>query len=273
MAFLRLAHVLLCGVLLLSGATADERLPAAYSRQMHGRNQYWTTTKAITTSIPSETTSTVGEGTSTVGEGTSTVGEGTSTVGEGTSTVGEGTSTVGEGTSTVGEGTSTPPDVTSTPPDSTSTTAVTTVDGSSTATTATTGQTTDPNDVCEGLGNLVRREFHQLSEQEWADYVEAFNLLTNKSSVTRPGLSVYEQFTADHDVFAEHSNPLFLPWHRLMLWEWDKALNAVKPGVVQPYFDWSVSSDNIFADALFGVNRFGNSVATDGNSEVSGIVP
>jgi hypothetical protein len=122
--------------------------------------------------------------------------------------------------------------------------------------------------ACEGLGTIVRREVHQLSDQEWADYVEAFNLLTNKSSVTRPGFSVYEQFTADHDVFAQHSNPLFLAWHRLMLWEWDKALDAVKPGVVQPYFDWSVSSSDIFADSAFDVNRFGNSVATDGSGSV-----
>lgn len=106
-----------------------------------------------------------------------------------------------------------------------------------------------------------------MTNQEWQDYVEAFNLLTTTPHSSGSGRSIYEQFAYEHDVFAEHSNNLFLAWHREMLWKWDVALNSVKPGVAQPYFDWSVSSADIFSDRMFLADRLGGSVSTSGNQE------
>jgi Common central domain of tyrosinase len=102
-----------------------------------------------------------------------------------------------------------------------------------------------------------------MSQDEWTKYVQAFNNLTTTQSGNGNGLSIYEQFTADHDRFAQHSSPLFLAWHRLMLWEWDKALNAAEPGVVQPYFEWAVSADDLFSDSTFSTSRYGGSAGTD----------
>lgn len=110
---------------------------------------------------------------------------------------------------------------------------------------------------CEGLGSIVRKEMKSVTQKEWDDYVDAFDLLCEKPSKTRPGLSVYEQFSADHQEFSEHSNSLFLAWHRVFLWEFDKALHSVKPVVVQPWFEWTLGAGDIFKDDAFGPSRFG----------------
>jgi Common central domain of tyrosinase len=139
----------------------------------------------------------------------------------------------------------------------------TTVSASGTNTTA---STTPTAGVCEGLGTITRKKVTSMTQAEWDSYVEAFNILTTTPSTRRPGLSIYEQFTADHDESAQHNNPLFLAWHRLMLWEWDKALNNAVPGVVQPYFEWAVSANDLFSDPNFEPSRFGGSAAIDGSA-------
>jgi hypothetical protein len=124
--------------------------------------------------------------------------------------------------------------------------------------------------VCDGLGVITRKDIKQMSQREWDDYLAAHKLLrATDSTVMLNGkrLNLYEAFSHAHVVNARHNQPLFGLWHRLMLWEWDKALNRVKPGVVQPYFDWSVSTSDIFADPMFANNRFGGSARTDGSSE------
>lgn len=106
-----------------------------------------------------------------------------------------------------------------------------------------------------------------MSDQEWRDYVEAFKLLTVTPDPSRSGRSIYSQFASDHTEYGEHQNNLFLAWHREQLWKWDVALNSVKPGVMQPYFEWSVSAADIFSDRGFNVDRFGGSESTDGHTE------
>lgn len=107
-----------------------------------------------------------------------------------------------------------------------------------------------------------------MTEEEWRDYVEAFKLLTSTPDPNGSGRSIYAQFAYEHDMFAEHQNNLFLAWHREQLWKWDVALNSVKPGVVQPFFDWSVSSEDIFSDPVFNENRVGGSVGSGGNQDL-----
>lgn len=104
-----------------------------------------------------------------------------------------------------------------------------------------------------------------MTTEEWKDYVEAFKLLTVTLDPSGSGRSIYGQFAYDHDNFAEHQNNLFLAWHRQQLWKWDVALNSVKPGVVQPFFDWSISGEDVFADSMFTADRIGASVRYDGN--------
>lgn len=108
-----------------------------------------------------------------------------------------------------------------------------------------------------------------MSDQEWADYVEAFKLLATTPDPSGSGRSIYSEFAYIHDIYSDdiHGNNLFLAWHREHLWKWDVALNSVKPGVVQPYFDWSVSAADIFSDPVFNEDRLGGSVGTSGNQE------
>jgi Common central domain of tyrosinase len=123
--------------------------------------------------------------------------------------------------------------------------------------------------VCGGLGVITRKDIKQMTQQEWDDYVDAHRRLrATNSNVVLNGftLNLYEAFSHVHVRDALHRQALFGLWHRLMLWEWDKALNRVKPGVVQPYFDWSVSASDLFADPMFDDDRFGGKGGTGGGS-------
>jgi Common central domain of tyrosinase len=128
--------------------------------------------------------------------------------------------------------------------------------------------------ACDGRGVITRKSVKSMTEQEWDNYVDAHRRLRATSSgqlLFNQMMNLYERFTQIHSVNARHNQPLFVVWHRLMLWEWDKALNRVKPGVVQPYFDWSVSASSIFSDAAFGATRYGGSVRIDGSLAVGAL--
>lgn len=114
-----------------------------------------------------------------------------------------------------------------------------------------------------------------MSNTEWNDYVRAFTIVNETPEPGGSGRSVMEQFTSDHDMIASsmsngfHGNEYFLAWHREMLWKLDVELNAAVPGVTQPYFPWSDSAEDIFADPMFGPNRYGGSVDVTGQAEAA----
>lgn len=164
--------------------------------------------------------------------------------------------------------TTVPLDTTSASPLSTTTTEAPSTTASTTSSTEETASpATEPDDGCDGIGNVVRKNVDSMSSREWADYLEALTTLRNTASTTYPGLSVFDEFSRIHQEHAEHSNNNFLAWHRLMLWKWDTALGSAKQGVVQPYFDWSVSADDVFANPKFSEGWFGGGSAGQGGSQ------
>ncbi|MCX4549829.1 tyrosinase family protein [Streptomyces sp. NBC_01387] len=52
-----------------------------------------------------------------------------------------------------------------------------------------------------------------------------------------------------------HMAPTFFPWHRRFVLDFERALQAVAPGVTVPYWDWTV--DNTPAAALWGDDFLG----------------
>ncbi|GAA2920512.1 tyrosinase family protein [Streptomyces enissocaesilis] len=54
-----------------------------------------------------------------------------------------------------------------------------------------------------------------------------------------------------------HMSPSFLPWHRRFLLEFERALQAVDPGVSIPYWDWT--KDNTPAASLWAEDFLGGS--------------
>lgn len=123
--------------------------------------------------------------------------------------------------------------------------------------------------TCEGLNitMIARKDVKSLSADEWENYVKAVGILRDDGT--------YATFVTDHTNHGMHSrrnrdapttpNDYFLIWHRRMLSEWDRALNKAVPGVVQPYYDWSKVSSDMFADSVWQpAGQFGGDGGGDG---------
>lgn len=91
-----------------------------------------------------------------------------------------------------------------------------------------------------------------MTDAEWKDYVEAVKTLHKQASAG--GGNVYDDFTRGHgvDEFQWHGGQYFLPAHRQMLWEFETALQQIKPGVTIPYYDWSINHERWPFDPVWG---------------------
>ena len=54
----------------------------------------------------------------------------------------------------------------------------------------------------------------------------------------------YARYTTIHNVAPAHGNPLFFPWHRQFILDFERDLQAVDPTVTLPYWDWTVNNLN-----------------------------
>ena len=111
----------------------------------------------------------------------------------------------------------------------------------------------------------VRKNVAALSAQERRDFVAAVLKLKTVPSPYDSHLSYYDQFVLwhislypcgmDHPMMGAHGGPMFLPWHRLFLLRFEKALREVsgKP-ITVPYWDWTdpASTASVFANDFMG---------------------
>jgi len=94
-----------------------------------------------------------------------------------------------------------------------------------------------------------RKNFKRLSDDEKKRFVEAVIELKDQTlhdSVLMPGMmSRYDDYAMIHmnammggNAWA-HTNSSFLPWHRELLYQFEKDLQAIDPTVMIPYWDWT----------------------------------
>lgn len=118
----------------------------------------------------------------------------------------------------------------------------------------------------------VRKNITSLSAQERADFIGAIKKLKSTPSPYDPLLSYYDQFVYWHlkafyctpggahdltDMYPAHMNPAFLPWHRVYLDLFEKALKSVSgKDVAIPYWDWTepTSVSSVFSNDFMGGN-------------------
>ena len=126
----------------------------------------------------------------------------------------------------------------------------------------------------------TRKNHADLSAAEKEAFVSAVLALKNKvKSVLKPGkLRRYDDFVQVHknammgpDMFMPmpHKGPLFFPWHRIMLRQFELALQAAagNANIAIPYWDWELSGANSpFTDNFMG----GDGDAAQGQRVVSG---
>ena len=114
----------------------------------------------------------------------------------------------------------------------------------------------------------TRRNQNTLTPQQKTAFVDAVLALKNDvDSVLHPGRQKrYDDFVEVHKnamvsgpamiMPMPHGGPLFYPWHRVLLREFELAIQAAAndPSIALPYWDWGdISSDNPFtADFLGG---------------------
>lgn len=94
-----------------------------------------------------------------------------------------------------------------------------------------------------------RKNFKRLTPDEKTRFIEAVIKLKNQAlydSVLMPGMmSRYDDYAMIHmnammggNSWA-HTNSSFLPWHRELLYQFEKDLQAIDPAVTIPYWDWT----------------------------------
>ena len=112
----------------------------------------------------------------------------------------------------------------------------------------------------------VRQNHRNMTAAQKSAFVAAVLLLKNQvDSVMKPGqLGRYDDFVQVHknamigpDMFMPmpHRGPLFFPWHRVMLRQFELALQkaANDNSITVPYWDWNISGANSpFTDDFLG---------------------
>ncbi|KAI8870469.1 Di-copper centre-containing protein, partial [Ramicandelaber brevisporus] len=100
---------------------------------------------------------------------------------------------------------------------------------------------------------VTRREFRTLSGDERSRYFAAVRALKGPEGSTRP--NQFDRFAQLHtsQAWPIHSRPQFLPWHRAFTRDWEQALQRASgdPTVFQPYFDFTIDSQNPPASPLW----------------------
>ncbi|MGF6090155.1 tyrosinase family protein [Pseudomonas sp. 18173] len=112
----------------------------------------------------------------------------------------------------------------------------------------------------------IRRNHRDMTQQQKADFVEAVLSLKNDiGSVLRPGdQSRYDDFVQIHKnsmgrgsplVPNPHGSPLFFPWHRVFLRQFELAMQTAtnNPSITLPYWNWQLAgADNPFTSNFMG---------------------
>ncbi|WP_432217041.1 tyrosinase family protein [Pseudomonas kribbensis] len=114
----------------------------------------------------------------------------------------------------------------------------------------------------------IRRNHRDLSPVEKAAFIDAvLRLKTNVDSVLRPGQqSRYDDFVQIHKNSMgrgnplnpnPHRSPLFFPWHRILIRQFELALQAAVGNnrITLPYWNWQLAgADNPFTSDFMGGN-------------------
>jgi len=105
----------------------------------------------------------------------------------------------------------------------------------------------------QNCGRSVRRAWRDLNCYEQQDYLDAVTAIKNNG--------VFDQFVRVHfaNRNAAHGEPLFLPWHRWMLWVFEKELQrATGSCITVPYWDWELDTQREAQSSVLRDNTFGS---------------
>jgi tyrosinase len=130
-----------------------------------------------------------------------------------------------------------------------------------------------PSQATNQMGLRVRQNAGNMTQAAIDAFVNAIVTLKNTFEITDNGqrISIYDQFVATHFATRDaqgrigpdgnplvnpaHAGSAFAPWHRVLLYEFEKALQTVNPNVTLPYWDWTNTTttfNTIFQNNFMG---------------------
>ncbi|KAG7365370.1 tyrosinase central domain containing protein [Nitzschia inconspicua] len=102
-----------------------------------------------------------------------------------------------------------------------------------------------------------RRAWRDMTCQEQDDFLDAITRMKESG--------IYDEFVHVHQYFAEetHGTPVFLPWHRWFVWQFEKAMQQeVGRCIYLPYWDWERDAEWESESDVFDADTFGRWRAT-----------
>jgi len=105
-----------------------------------------------------------------------------------------------------------------------------------------------PADACPT--RCVRKEVRALTSEQRSKYFNAMRAIMKSGK--------YDEFTDHHLTYTNsaHGNPAFFTWHRAMLREFEKSLQAVDKDVCMHYWSWDVDSQRPDASPIFTADYY-----------------
>ncbi|KAJ9082687.1 hypothetical protein DSO57_1002204 [Entomophthora muscae] len=87
-----------------------------------------------------------------------------------------------------------------------------------------------------------RKEIRELTPNELNRFFRAMKIA--HSELRQDRMTHFDYFAYIHTKYQDiaHFEPAFLPWHRFYLREMERKLQSIDPGVMLPYWDWSLDS-------------------------------
>ncbi|KAJ3235650.1 hypothetical protein HDU81_000282 [Chytriomyces hyalinus] len=150
------------------------------------------------------------------------------------------------------------------------TTTLDSMSSSTTTTTTTADMTTSPSPsptIPPCTSYSIRREWRDLSTTQKQTYIDALATLRKKESLYNQP-SRYHDFGYIHARYVElaHGLPIFLPWHREFLRQFEEEMQLINPTISVPYWDWGFNADkpltntDMFSSGLlsFGTRGYAN---------------
>jgi tyrosinase len=104
-------------------------------------------------------------------------------------------------------------------------------------------------------GQGIRKNYTEMTAAEKGAYVDALFVLHNDENWSQDVVRDIAEVHGYWSIFPvihfpqEETNNQFVPWHRMVLWEVEDAIQRHNPRLTVPYWDWRVNRDT--TDVLF----------------------
>jgi len=123
------------------------------------------------------------------------------------------------------------------------------------------------------LQRRERREIHLWSDEQFAEFSWAVNLLKSRSGTEYP--KTYDSFASQHpNGHLPNRGPLFLPWHRKFLQDFETALQveADNCDLAVPYWNSHLEAGDLWGSVVWNSNRYGGRVEYTPPSAATGFM-